>query len=120
MVSYKGRQPRPKGADGPAIHHRRVNSRKDKVSKAAALTSLALALGLLAPPPDHDSQPLVGGITPGRLAYAEPPRLERSCAEARRELRFEMIEDDAPATLPPGRRPAVCLAVHSLSGEPAR
>jgi hypothetical protein len=91
-----------------------VNFPKDRVSKAAAFTSLALTLSLLvtAPAPEPLSMPAARAPLPAAAAQLES--VESNCAEARRELRFEMISDDAQAYPPPGRSPVVCLAVYSV------
>jgi hypothetical protein len=106
-----------------------VNFRKAKVSKGAWL--LAPVLGLLGsasvPPP----LALLRAPDPIEMAYAEPPPLRElplsgrgeesahaaatgSCANARRELRFEMLAVNDPDP-PPRRNSAVCLAVYRPS-----
>ncbi|HEX6395814.1 MAG TPA: hypothetical protein VFZ95_00185 [Steroidobacteraceae bacterium] len=103
-----------------------MNSRKAKVSKAAWL--VPLSLGLLAPapaPPPLMQLPAVAAAAP--LAYADPPPLAAglgiaargknaavtgTCANVKRELRFEMITLDAEPYPPTWRNPAVCLAVY--------
>lgn len=89
---------------------------------------LPLPLGLLVPapvPPPLVQLPAIARAAP--LAYAEPPPLamglapatrgERSaangtCANVKRELRFEMLSVDADPYPPTWRNPAVCLAVY--------
>jgi hypothetical protein len=104
-----------------------VNFRKAKVSKAA--WPVLLAAGLLVVPPSPP--PLVQRATlmgAAALAYAEPPPLAAglavgaraghthasgTCANVRRELRFEMITAEAVPYPPAWRNPAVCLAVYN-------
>jgi hypothetical protein len=100
-----------------------VSFRKDRVSKAAALVSLALALSLLAPsrtPPGGAPTDWIATAPAGRLAYAQPPRLARDCADSRAQLHFEMITDESQSELAAGRGPVICLAAHELrSASPA-
>lgn len=93
-----------------------MNFRKDRVSKAAAFTSLALTLSLLVTAPAPEPLPTVVAPAPVPPAYAQPPAVESNCAEARHELRFEMISDDTQAYPPAVRSPVVCLAVYGVSG----
>ena len=92
-----------------------MNFRKDRVSKAAAFTSLALTLSLLVTAPAPEPLPAVAAPAPVSPAYAQAPAVESNCADARLELRFEMISDDTQAYPPPGRSPVVCLAVFNVS-----
>ena len=109
-----------------AFHHRAVNSRKAKVSKAAWL--LPILAGLLAPGPvPPPPMQLLASAGPAPLAYAEPPPLAAglmvampdsrtsangTCANARHPLRFQMITLDSDPYPPTWRNPAVCLAVY--------
>jgi len=103
-----------------------VNFRKAKVSKAALLVPLSLGLLVPAPAPPPLMQ-LLATAGPAPLAYANPPPLAAeltlaapgqrptangTCANARRELRFEMIAVDSEPYPPTWRNPAVCLAVY--------
>jgi len=102
-----------------------VNFRKAKVSKAAWLVSLMSGLLVVAPSPPPLRRATL--LEPAALAYATPPplaagliggvRAERAratgtCANARRELRFEMITAASDPYPPTWRNPAVCLAVY--------
>jgi hypothetical protein len=102
-----------------------VNFSKGKVSKAAVLASLVSGLLVVAPSPPVMQLPATVG--PAALAYAEPPPLavglamdaqhrrshaSATCANARHELRFEMITAEVDAYPPTWRNPAVCLAVY--------
>ncbi|HKU88889.1 MAG TPA: hypothetical protein VJP84_03810 [Steroidobacteraceae bacterium] len=103
-----------------------MNFRKAKVSKAAWL--LSLSLGLLAPAPAPPPLMQLPGIAVAApLAYADPPplaagltlagqrdnqRATGTCANVKRELRFEMITVDTEPYPPTWRNPAVCLAVY--------
>lgn len=100
-----------------------MNFRKAKVSKAALLVA-----GLLVVP--SSPQLLMQRATvvgAAALAYAEPPPIAAglavgargghakaagTCANVRRELRFEMITAESTPYPPTWRNPAVCLAVY--------
>ncbi len=103
-----------------------MNFRKAKVSKAAWLVPLSLGLLVPAPSPAPLMQ-LPVAVAPAALAYAEPPPLAAelaagvartsthataTCANVRRELRFEMISVESDPYPPTWRNPAVCLAVY--------
>jgi hypothetical protein len=82
-----------------------------KVSKSAWLAPLAL--GLLAPPPaPPPPMQLADAPDAASLAHAPRPAPAATCANARRELRFEMITADVDPHPPGARSPAVCLAVY--------
>jgi hypothetical protein len=102
-----------------------VNFRKAKVSKAAWLAALMPGLLVVAPSPPPPQRPAL--MEPAALAYAEPPPLAAgliaglhaeharamgTCANAPRELRFEMITAASDPYPPAWRNPAVCLAVY--------
>ena len=94
-----------------------MNFRKAKVSKAVWLP--LLVLGLLGTAPAPSPLPSVTAQTAhaSLLASRDPAgqvRVTGGCANARRELRFEMLSVTEPYP-PPRRNPVVCLAVYRPS-----